>query len=461
MIMRQTKTQTRLRLEALEHRDCPSSTVVLPISAFLSQQGTTSVFNPPLPDFLGWTNSVFDPGATASDPFRFLSADYNGVVGSYLLANGINLHTQVTGFVTESTIAGGQMEVSVNLETRNALTWVVNGKGLDLNQPGVTSTAPLELGYRAQDLIADPTLTPALSTVHFQITFREQAGTPLPDLIQALIIGNPPPGFAPELIDFQAWGSGTLRAATTVGTAGQTAFVNTSQIGDLVHTVPGVLADGFIQEPINIVPINTAPTSIAYLNGSLFITDLANGNDNIKVAPTLGGGASVTTNFGKGTFAAVNNVVVSLGNGNNNVQVGNFPGKVNVAALDGNNNVIIGNESEVVVNAGGGNNHITVGKANPAMVFVAGNGNNAIFADGGQDNIYVGGNGNNHVLAAGTGDFLQLWGNGNNTIFDIGNNDTIIFAGDGNNIFLNRGIGSFTHLLAGMGKNYFFGPFGP
>lgn len=460
--MRQTKTHTRLRLEALEDRRCPSTTTVLPISAFTSQQGTTGVYSPPLPDFFGWTNSTFDPGATASDPFRFLSADYTGKVASYLLSNGINLHTQITGFVTETTIPGGLMEVSVNLEATNALTWVANVQGIDITQPGVAGTAPLEVGYRAQELVANPSLTPALSSVHFQINFQEQAGAPLPDLVQAFFFGNAPPGFAPEALDFQAWGSGTLRAATTIGSPGQTAFINTSQVGDFVHTIPGALPDGFVQEPINIVPIAPAQKSIAYLNGSLFVTDLGAGNDNITISPTLGGGASVTTNFGKATFSAVNTVVVSLGNGNSNVLVGNLPGaRVNVAALDGNNNIIIGNETETVVNVGGGNNHITIGKANPTMVFVAGNGNNDIFTGAGQNNLYLGGNGNNHVLAAGTGDFLQLWGNGNNTIFDIGNNDTIIFAGDGNNIFLNRGIGSFTHLLAGMGKNYFFGPFGP
>jgi len=60
-----------------------------------------------------------------------------------------------------------------------------------------------------------------------------------------------------------------------------------------------------------------------------------------------------------------------------------------------------------------------------------------------------------------TGDFLQLWGNGNNTIFDVGINDTIYLAGDGNNLILNWGPGSYTHILAGMGKNYVYGPFGP
>lgn len=460
--MCQNTLKSRLRLESFEERFCPSSTVVLPISAFLSQQGTMSTYNPPLPDFIGWTNSVFDPGATPADPFRFLSADYTGGVANYLLSNGINLHTQITGFVTETTMASGLMEVSVNLEASNALAWVINTQGIDISQPGAQTTAPLEWGYRPQELVANPTLTPALVNIHFQISFQQQAGTPLPDLTEAFFFGNAPPGFAPEMVEFQAWGSGMLRSGTTVGTAGQNAIMNTSQFGDFVHIVPGALPSGFVQENINIVPTSTGAKSIEYLNGWLFVTDLGNGNDHITITGTVGGGANVTTNFGKGSFSPVTHVVVNLGNGNSNILITSLPGAtVNVATLDGNNNILIVNEAEIMVNVGGGNNRITVGTANPAMVFVAGNGNNNIFAGHGQNNVYIGGNGNNFILAAGNGDYLQLWGNGNNRIFDFGNNDTIYLAGDGNNIVLNSGPGSFTHLLAGMGKNYFYGPFGP
>src|SRR5271157_4898715 len=136
MVMSHRPFQFRPQLEAFENRLCPSgSTVVLPISAFLAQQGHDSVFAPPVRDQQAWSNSMYDPGATPSDPTLLLLTDFTGQAAQYLLQNGINLHTMVTGFVTETTIGTtGLMEVSVNLEATKALTWVVNIAGIDANQ---------------------------------------------------------------------------------------------------------------------------------------------------------------------------------------------------------------------------------------------------------------------------------------------------------------------------------------
>jgi hypothetical protein len=177
-----------------------SSTMVLPIADFLAAQSTTAVFTPPVRDQLGWGNSAFDPGTTSSDPSRFMLVDYTGQAAQYLLQHGINLHTAVTGYVTETAIGtSGQIEVSVNLEATNALTWVANIANINPSQPNAVNTAPLELGYRAQDLVANPSLKPALSDVHLQITFQEQAGAPLADLAAAFTEGMAPPGFSERL----------------------------------------------------------------------------------------------------------------------------------------------------------------------------------------------------------------------------------------------------------------------
>jgi hypothetical protein len=74
------------------------------------------------------------------------------------------------------------VEVTVNLKARNALTWVANVAGINGNQPDAINTAPLELGYRVQELVANPSLHPSLSDVHFQLSWQEQAGADLPDL---------------------------------------------------------------------------------------------------------------------------------------------------------------------------------------------------------------------------------------------------------------------------------------
>jgi Ca2+-binding RTX toxin-like protein len=458
--MSQRRFLFRPLLEALEDRLCPSSTTVLPISAFLAQQGTSTLLTSPVPDQIAWSNSAFDPGTTPSDPNRLIMVDYTGTAAQYLLQHGINLNTKITGLVTETPIVNSTlMEVSVSLEVSNALTWVAHVPAADLDTPAI-NTDPLELGYRAQDLVANPSLKPALSSAHLQLTFMEQTGAPLPDLFQALIIGNAPPGFTPERIEFQSWGTGTLDAGTTVGTPGQTAVATTSQVADFTSLpLPGTLPDGFWQEPVNIVPVASATSSVAYLNGTLFITDMGNGNDHVTVTPAAGGGATVSSNLGSGTFADVTAVVVSLGGGNNNVQIGTLPGaNVNVNALDGNNNITIGNESEVVVSVGAGNNHINTGNTSVAQqIFVAGSGNNHISAGSGNNVVLVAGNGNNHISASGSGDFVEALGNGNNHITDSGSNDLVWLGGDGNNDIDNQGAGSFTDILAGTGHNHILG----
>ena len=185
------------QLEALEDRMCPSGTTVLPISAFLAQQGgpgsvfyqnggNNSVFTPPVIDELAWSNGPYDPGVT--DSSRFLWADYTGQAAQYVLAHGgPNLNTTVTGFVTETPIGTtGLVEDSVNLEATNCLTWVASTAGISSAVDAIDS-APLELGCRPQDLVAGApdqsspapsSLTPALSDVHLQLTWQEDVGRP-------------------------------------------------------------------------------------------------------------------------------------------------------------------------------------------------------------------------------------------------------------------------------------------
>jgi hypothetical protein len=468
-IVRQKTTgrrrSSRPVVELLEDRRCPTSTTLLPISAFLSQQGHDMVFTPPVPDENAWTNSIYNPGTTPSDPTRELWVDYTGQAAQYLLQHGIDLHTKVTGFVTETPMgATGLMEVTVNLEATNALTWVVSTANLDPTDPQAANKAPLELGYRPQDLVANPGLKPALSTVHLQLTFQEQVGATLPDIPRLNENYNlyAPPGFSFEVFDFQSWGTGTLDAGTTEGSPGQTAIAYTTQVADLTHpNLPGTLADGFWQEPVDIVPVASASTHVAYLNGTLFVIDQSNNNDNVVVHPASGGGASVTSNLGNGTFAPVTGVVVALGGGNNNVAVAGLPAAtIDVTALNGNNNVVVTSSAKLLVHLGGGNNNVVTGDTSPAAQFlcVGGSGNNNIITFNSTPAvILVAGNGNNNVFAAGNGDTVEVVGNGNNNIADTGTNDMVFLGGDGNNNIVNDGMGSFTTVWGGSGRNRILG----
>jgi hypothetical protein len=468
-IMSQRRFQFRPQLEAFEDRLCPSSTTVLPISAFLAQQGHDAFFTYPtgVPDVQGWSNSLFDPGSTPADPTRLILVDYAGLQARWLSQNaGINLHTTITGFVTETPVgSSGLMEVSLDLEATNALTWVANVNGINPNVQGAVLTMPLELGYRADELVGHPERHAALSNVHMQETWVQQIGTDLPDLarLNEDYATFAPPGFSYERINFQSWGTGTLRDATTVGTPGNTAIVSTWQVADVTNSsLPGTLADGFWQEPVDIIPLASASSHVGYLNGTLFVLDMANGNDDVTVSPTSGG-VTLSSNLGNGTYTGVTRVVTALGSGNNHVQIGNLPNvTVDVVALDGNNNFAVGDVGKLVVSVGEGNNKIATGNSSVAQFLgVSGHGNNQIdVASDSPAEVLAFGNGNNKVTSRGAGDFVEVLGNGNNRLTDTGTNDLIWLGGDGNNDIDNQGDGSFTEILAATGHNHIRGPWG-
>jgi hypothetical protein len=479
--MSQRRSRFRPTLETFEDRLCPSSTTVLPISAFLAQQGHDAFFTYPtgVPDVQGWSNSAFDPGSTPTDPTRVLLVDYAGVQAKWLKQNyGIDLHTTVTGFVTETPLgSSGLMEVSLDLEATNALTWVANTNGLNINGQGAVLTAPVEAGYRADELVGHPELHPALSNVHMQETWVEDVGANLPDLarLNEDFATFAPPGFNYERFNFQSWGTGTLRQDTTVGTPGGTAILSTWQVADLTKDVfdsngnfvssslPGTLGDGFWQEPIDVIPVASASSHVGYLNGTLFVLDPTNGNDHVAVSPAAGGGVTLSSNLGGGTYAGVTRVVTALGGGNDQVQIGNLPGvTVDVAALDGNNAITVGGVGKLAVSVGQGNNNVSTGDSTAQFVGVSGHGNNQIAVQSnGTAEILVFGNGNNHASSMGDGDFIEVLGNGNNHVTDAGTNDLVWLGGDGNNDVDNQGDGSFTALLAGTGHNHFRGANGP
>ncbi len=428
----------------------------------MAQQGHDSFFNfgDGVPDEQGWSNSTFDPGATPADPTRLLTVDYAGVAANCLKQNyGIDLHTTVTGFVTETTMgSSGLMEVSLDLEATNALTYVTNINGINGNAQGSVLRMPVEAGYRADELVGHPERHPALSNVHMQETWVEQVGANLPDLarLNEDFATFAPPGFSYERIDFQSWGTGTLRDATTVGTPGNPAILSTWQVGDVTSSsLPGTLGDGFWQEPVDIIPVASTAAHVGYLNGTLFVLDTANGNDHVSVSPT-GSGVTLSSNLGNGTYAPVTRVVTALGSGNTQVQIGNLAGAtVDVVALDGNNNIAVGNVGKLVDSVGQGNNHVATGNCSVArFIGVNGHGNNQIDVQSGSPaEVLVFGNGNNIVNARGAGDFIEVLGNGNNQITDTGTNDLIGLGGDGNNETDDQGDGSFTEILAGHGHN--------
>jgi hypothetical protein len=227
-----------------------------PLSDFIDAQGTTMCFTPPAPAQLGAT-SDFD-----KSPIRFALVDYTGLTGKFLLDNyGISLGTTVSGTVLERPLADGRALVTVNLHTSNALGWAIN-----LDPSGSVSqfnSNPLLFGFRAQDLIADPTLTPALGDVHFRVVFTiPSPGAPLPDLV--CINNGPdcpnvapcPEGFEIDFLSAEASISGPLHALAGLGPEGTPGRLIVTQTGlvkpGIANGFKGALSDAFPAESIEL-----------------------------------------------------------------------------------------------------------------------------------------------------------------------------------------------------------------
>jgi len=192
-----------------------SATLNRPISDFVSQQGKFCLddgmggcllFVPPVPNFAGWAD------VTVS---KFVLVDYAGVVNAFY---GGVFGTQTTGTVVERPLRDGRAEVTVNLDTSNALTWVAVCCDF--------ANGTLLFGHRAPEVLAG--LDAALGESFFHISFTNTApGAPLPDLIQLFI--QPAPGQEVNNFVFHANVNGTLRSAFGVpdGTPGKVTVAQT------------------------------------------------------------------------------------------------------------------------------------------------------------------------------------------------------------------------------------------
>ena len=221
-----------------------------PLSDFLSAQGTVSVFNccvPPVPDYIGWTR----PSSTPPVDQRLALVDYAGVGNAWLVSNGYpSLGTTISGSITERPLADGRAEVTVILHTTNALAYALP---FDLGGPiNQNQLNPLLFGFRPQDLLADPTKQPALGESHLKIVFKNPApGAPLPDIVDAFVLGNAAPGQEPISLSFRANATGKLRAASGFpeGTPGR---LIVSQTGLFMTQFKGATADGFPAEIVEL-----------------------------------------------------------------------------------------------------------------------------------------------------------------------------------------------------------------
>jgi hypothetical protein len=201
-----------------------------PISDFLNAQGSIG----PLPGF----QTPFFVGWYALSGLNGF-VDYAGVTNSFLLSEGINLGTRFTGSVTERPLPGGTAEVTVVLQTKNALA------------AGFGPTGTILFGFGTDEIQANPSVGPlAVGDSVLQVVFQNTApGAPLPDLVT--IFSFPPS----KTVSFRGTATGPLRAASGVpeGTPGQMTISQTGLLATAVRANPHsrVAFDAFPAELVN------------------------------------------------------------------------------------------------------------------------------------------------------------------------------------------------------------------
>jgi hypothetical protein len=231
-----------------------AQTTTLPIADFVAAQGHTSIFIPPVPDYLGWGQGLCTSrglSCMAQPPdynglcYGDLAlVDYAGVADRFIIQNGGQSSGTVwDGSVLVRPISNNRVEITVSLHTKNALTFVIAPWKLI---PGTSCMAPSDADFAAGPLVLGAranTLPPlaqrALGESFFHIIFRNPAGAPLPDLIDLFfnrfadideysfhaVASGPMPGGAHGTVTVQQSGKG-LRGNT------QPAVVNLRQTGN-------------------------------------------------------------------------------------------------------------------------------------------------------------------------------------------------------------------------------------
>ena len=202
---------------------CAAQTTNRPLSDFLSTQGSTSQFFPPLPDYIGWANNPFT---------TFALVDYAGLAANYLATHGgPSLGTTVTGSVTETRLADGTYEVTVSVSAQNALAWACDAPDI-FNNPTI-------FGSRGATLLCNPSAPTALVSSQLKVTFiTTAAGAPIPDL-------TGPTPYNLKSLKFSGNGPGPVPG-------GGTARLSVIQSGILNTPFKGAVADGFPAEKVTV-----------------------------------------------------------------------------------------------------------------------------------------------------------------------------------------------------------------
>lgn len=193
-----------------------------PIEDFIEAQGVFATVIVPPED---WPK-VWATGWSDRRTIRFASVDCWGLANQWIeeqSGEAISLGTEVTGEILERPLAGGRVEVTVRIHTRNALTWVA-----EWLPEAIPPWGELLFGHFPEEILAGA--EPALGESFITWVFLNEApGAPLPDFFAEVIAG---PTVETLMLSIEAHADGPLREAFGVpeGTPGR---AQTTQTGRL------------------------------------------------------------------------------------------------------------------------------------------------------------------------------------------------------------------------------------
>jgi len=144
-----------------------------PLTDFLDEQGSSSTFFAPVPDYLGWVDGDF---------VTFALVDYAGLAEAWIEATSdYSLPTDIDGHVKEREIDTDTFEVKIKLRTANALSFAQSVADIVANGFDFAGTDTI-FGNKAAD-VADGD-TAATGWAHLDITLTTSSpDADLPDLV--------------------------------------------------------------------------------------------------------------------------------------------------------------------------------------------------------------------------------------------------------------------------------------
>lgn len=205
----------------------PLKVTTRPLSDFLSAQGTSRTFFPPVPDYAGWADHNL---------ITFALVDYAGLANHYL---NDKLGTRINGTVIQSELSDGSTQIKVVLSTTKALGFAQSVADIADNKGDFLNTLTI-FGNKAQDVANGAEA--AVGQSNFLITFSISGpGVRLPDLQEVLF--NNSPDYMPINFSFTSTTPGKradgTKAVLQVNQAGsftdaQTGWVYTAEKVEIV-----------------------------------------------------------------------------------------------------------------------------------------------------------------------------------------------------------------------------------